>query len=157
MLKLFVKLVARHKFAFGFQNDHSSARTRVLVYFHSCWRILSISVANSLLFIGASLEVIALLSLPNVLRPMTKKIYYTVAVLSIVGFQLILFLYNKESIRIAYCSFIIAFMIIPVYRLIWGKGRSLLMRMIGFYRSGASVPCQLREKGQPGILSVVRH
>ncbi|WP_337103642.1 GGDEF domain-containing protein [Paenibacillus sp. YIM B09110] len=62
---------------------------------------------------------------------MTKKIYFSAAILSIAGFQLILFLYNKENIRIAYCSFIIAFMIIPVYRLILGKGRSLLMRIIG--------------------------
>ncbi|WP_028549022.1 GGDEF domain-containing protein [Paenibacillus sp. UNC451MF] len=93
---------------------------------------LSISLANSILFIGATLEVLAILSLQSALRPMTKKIYFIVTALSIIGFQLIVLFYNEEYVRIAYSSIITAAIVIPVYRMILGKTRTLLMKMMGY-------------------------
>lgn len=92
---------------------------------------LSISVANSLLFIGYSLETMALLQLKQALPPKIKTIYLVATLLSIFGFQLICIFYNKENIRIAYFSFVTAAIFIPVYRIIFGKALTLLMRIIG--------------------------
>lgn len=92
---------------------------------------LSISFANSLLFIGSSLEIIALLSLQYALRPKTKMIYLVLTLLSIIGFQLIFLFNNKENIRIAYYSLVTAVIYIPVYRMVMGKALTLLMRIIG--------------------------
>lgn len=92
---------------------------------------LTIAFANSILFIGASLEIIALLNLQNALRPKTKMIYFAVTLLSIIGFQLIFLFYNKENVRIAYYSFAIAIILIPVYRMVFGKANTFLMRIVG--------------------------
>ncbi|WP_318616570.1 GGDEF domain-containing protein [Sporosarcina sp. YIM B06819] len=92
---------------------------------------LSISFANSMLFIGTSLEIIALLSLQNTLRLKTKIIYLVLTLLSIIGFQLIVLFYNEENIRIAYSSFVIALFLIPVYGMVLGKTTTFLMRIIG--------------------------
>lgn len=91
---------------------------------------LSISVANSLMFIGASLESIALLRLRNEWHRGFKRMYGLVIPLSIIGFHLILFLYNREDLRIAYCSFVLPVILAPLYRLI--KGPSPLMKVIGY-------------------------
>ncbi|WP_186445643.1 GGDEF domain-containing protein [Paenibacillus cremeus] len=93
---------------------------------------LSLSFPNSMLFIGASLEVIALLSLQNKLRPRTPRIYFILTAAAILGFQLILLLNNKESVRVAYVSFVTALLILPLYRMILGKSVTLLMRMMGY-------------------------
>ncbi|MBS4201169.1 GGDEF domain-containing protein [Bacillus sp. FJAT-49732] len=92
---------------------------------------LSIFLANSLLFIGMSLEVIALLSLQNGLRNKTKMFYFFMNLFGIIGFLLIFLFYNKEYVRIAYCSFITMAILFPVYRMVIGKVPTLLMRTIG--------------------------
>lgn len=94
--------------------------------------ILSISFANSILFIGASLEILAIISLQNALSPLTKKIYFILTAFSIIGFQLIVLLDNKEHLRIAYSSIITAAIVIPVYRLIVVKAHTLLMKIMGY-------------------------
>ena len=92
---------------------------------------LSITFANSLLFIGYALEIIALLGLKHALHSKTKMIYLVLTLLSIIGFQLIFIFYNKENVRIAYCSFVTAAIYIPVYRIVFGKALTPLMRIIG--------------------------
>ncbi|KMY32012.1 hypothetical protein ACZ11_07505 [Lysinibacillus xylanilyticus] len=94
---------------------------------------LSISFANSILFIGTSLEIIAFLYLQNNFRLKTKMvmIYLVLTLLSIIGFQLIVLFYNKENVRISYYSFVIAVILIPVYRMVLGKASTFLMRIIG--------------------------
>ncbi|WP_079914727.1 GGDEF domain-containing protein [Paenibacillus sp. 32352] len=94
--------------------------------------LLSISLANSILFIGASFEILAIMSLQKELRPATRKIYFIVTVLSILGFQLIVLLYNKENWRVAYSSFITAAIVFPVYRLVVVKAHTLLMKIMGY-------------------------
>ncbi|MBM7567536.1 GGDEF domain-containing protein [Paenibacillus sacheonensis] len=92
---------------------------------------LSISFANSILLAGAALEIIALLRLRGELRPMTKMIYLGFTAVSIAGFHLILLVHNEENIRIAYCSFVFALLLLPAYRLAFGKNHSLLLRLMG--------------------------
>ncbi|MGE7772557.1 GGDEF domain-containing protein [Viridibacillus arvi] len=94
---------------------------------------LSISFANSILFIGTSLEIIALLCLQNAFRLKTKMImvYLGLTLLSIIGFQLIVLFYNEENVRISYYSFVIALILMPVSRLVLGKASTFLMRIIG--------------------------
>ncbi|QHW32082.1 GGDEF domain-containing protein [Paenibacillus rhizovicinus] len=92
---------------------------------------LSVSVGNSAMLIGASLEVIALLTLLHELQPQTKRRYLVYTALGIIGFQLIILFDNQEKLRIAYCSVVIALLILPTCRIALGRNRSLLMRMMG--------------------------
>ncbi|HWK24898.1 MAG TPA: GGDEF domain-containing protein [Ureibacillus sp.] len=105
---------------------------------------LSISFANSLLFIGYTLEIIALLSLKQSLHKKAKSIYLVLTLLSIIGFHFILIFNNKENIRIAYCAFVNAVIYIPVYRMVFGKALTPLMRMIGSIYLLAAVACIVR-------------
>lgn len=91
---------------------------------------LTISVANSLMFIGASLESISLLRLRNEWRGGFRHLYRLSVLLSIVGFQLVVLIHSKEDMRIAYSSLIMAVLLAPLYRLI--KGPSPLMKIIGY-------------------------
>ncbi|WP_127585518.1 GGDEF domain-containing protein [Paenibacillus koleovorans] len=93
--------------------------------------VVAVSVSNTILFVGVALEIIALLSLQNVLSERIKRFYLYYTALSIVGFVLILILNNQENIRIAFASLVTAVMIIPVYRVILGKDSTLLMKMMG--------------------------
>ena len=92
---------------------------------------VSIAIANSLLFISYTLEVIALLSLKQTINKKGKMIYLVLTLLVIIGFQLIFIFYNKEDVRIAYYSFVTAAIYLSVYRIVFGKAISLLMRIIG--------------------------
>lgn len=89
---------------------------------------LSFSVANSFMLIGTSLEIISLLHLRNEWRGAFRNLYLSFLLLSIIGFQLLL--HQNEDIRIAYCSFILVFLLAPVYRLT--KGPSSLMKVISY-------------------------
>lgn len=91
----------------------------------------SISFANSLLLAGYAFEIIALLSLKNTFNLKTKKLFLVFSVLSIIGFQMILIFYNKEYVRIAYMSFAAAVIYLPVYRVVFTKVSSPLMKIIG--------------------------
>ncbi|WP_308637162.1 GGDEF domain-containing protein [Paenibacillus silvisoli] len=93
---------------------------------------LSISFANSILLLGASLEIIALLGLLGTLRPLAKRLIIAAGCASVAGFQLVLLLINEENIRIIYCSFVFAAILFPAYRMLFGRGRTLLMRVMGF-------------------------
>ncbi|WP_282939037.1 GGDEF domain-containing protein [Paenibacillus sp. RC67] len=94
---------------------------------------LSISLANSILFIGASLEILSIMSLQHSVRPITKRFYFVLTAFSIVGFQLIVLFDNQEHLRIAYSSFITVVIIMPVYRMILGRTQTLLMKIMGYF------------------------
>lgn len=94
---------------------------------------LRFHIANTLLFMGASLETIAVLKLLNSFNKVTKKIYIFLMVFSIVGFHLVIFIHNVESIRIVFTSFWTAtFIVLPAYRLIRNRPSSLLMKVMGY-------------------------
>ncbi|MGC5325022.1 GGDEF domain-containing protein [Brevibacillus sp. SYSU BS000544] len=95
--------------------------------------VLTISIANSLLFIGASLEIIAVLMLQHAFTVRLKKVYILLTICNIVGFHLILFFYNFESVRIAFASVGVAVLvIIPAWRMVREKTASMLMKIIGY-------------------------
>jgi len=94
--------------------------------------LFTISLANSLLFLGCSLECIAVLKLLQAFHRITKRIYSLLTIFTIIGFHLTLLFYNVESIRIAYASFGTAiFVIYPAYQTLRRTTSSLLMKMMG--------------------------
>ncbi|WNF37206.1 GGDEF domain-containing protein [Bacillaceae bacterium IKA-2] len=93
----------------------------------------TISLANTLLFIGVSLEAIALLKLRGLFTKITQIFFVLLTVINIVGFQLIILLHNDENIRFGFASIATALLIlIPAYRFIRSKHSSFLMRVIGY-------------------------
>ncbi|MDR7318047.1 GGDEF domain-containing protein [Brevibacillus nitrificans] len=93
---------------------------------------ISISLANSLLFVGAALETIAVLMLLQAFDPITRKIYGILTAWNIIGFHLIILFCNEEDIRIAFASLGTAlFIFIPSYKLFKESGSSLLMKIMG--------------------------
>lgn len=95
--------------------------------------VLSISLANSFLFLGASLETIAILKLQRAFDTTMKKIYSWLTIFNIVGFHLVIFFDNVESLRIVFASVgTAAFIVIPAYRLIRGETSSFLMKVMGY-------------------------
>jgi len=93
--------------------------------------VISIFAANSMLLIGTALEMTALFKLQNHLRPSLKTFYFACTACSVAGFLLIFIFYNQEHVRIAYYSFISAILVFPVYRLIFRKNSTLLMKLVG--------------------------
>ncbi|BBH18887.1 GGDEF domain-containing protein [Paenibacillus baekrokdamisoli] len=93
---------------------------------------LTISLSNSLLFVGASLEAVSLLKLQKAFTLRTKKIYILLTVANIIGFHFIIFMDNVESLRIAFASIgTSATIIFPAYYMLREKNFSLLMRIMG--------------------------
>ncbi|NBD27232.1 GGDEF domain-containing protein [Paenibacillus glycinis] len=92
---------------------------------------LSISFANSILLIGTSLEMVALLNLHKPIRLKIKKMYARLTACGIVGFQLLLLLHNNEDMRIAYITFVTAAILMPAYRLVLDRAATVLMRVTG--------------------------
>lgn len=94
--------------------------------------LFTVSIANSLQFIGTALESIALLMLVNYSQKHVKKFYIGLTIVFIVSFHLILLLYNYEHIRI-FCASIATFVlaIFPAFRLMREKSSTLLMRLMG--------------------------
>lgn len=95
--------------------------------------LLTISLANTFLFIGTSLEGISLLMLRSLFTNRLKKIYTYLTIFIIVGFQLIVYLDNSENLRLAYGSLTSAALIIlPAYQFIRSNKASLLMKIMGY-------------------------
>lgn len=95
--------------------------------------VFTISIGNSLLFIGSAFESIALLKLVNCSQTFLKKFYISLTIAYIVGFHLILLYYNFEHIRISYASFgTVILAILPAYRLMREKCSTSLMKLMGF-------------------------
>ena len=95
--------------------------------------LFTISIANSFLFIGSCLEMVAVLKLIGHFHPFTKKLYISLLTFCIVGFHSILLFYNYEFIRIFFASIGTAlFVCLPVYRLFTVKDSTLLMKLMGF-------------------------
>lgn len=94
--------------------------------------LFTISIANSFLFIGSSLEAVAILKLTGSFHPVTKKFYMGLTIVYVIGFHLLLLFYNYEFIRIVFASFGTAVLCyLPAYRLMSGNGSTLLMKLMG--------------------------
>ncbi|WP_442594095.1 GGDEF domain-containing protein [Neobacillus sp. D3-1R] len=94
--------------------------------------ISTISISNTLLFLGVSLETIAIMLVMKSFTSFIKKIYMILTTSNILGFHLILLFINEENIRICFASFgTAAFILIPAYQLMKKKPSSLLMKIMG--------------------------
>jgi diguanylate cyclase (GGDEF)-like protein len=95
--------------------------------------LLTLSISNSMLYIGASLEIISVLSLLHAFHLRTKWFYLIWTLLNIIGFHLILLYDNQEYLRIAYVYLTTAApIILPVCRMIAGKTNTPLMKLMGY-------------------------
>lgn len=95
--------------------------------------VLSVSVGNTLLFLGAALETAALLKLQGVFQPRTKRVYIVLTAVNLTAFHAVFLLYNMENIRIAVASFgTAAYVIVPVWLMIRRRDASLLNKMVGY-------------------------
>ena len=116
--------------------------------------MLIIAVANVLMFIGASLELIAFLMIKDGFITSTRKTYLIMLSVGIIVFSAVVACGFSENIRITFASSILAFlMALPVYRLFADKQASILQRMIAstftfsillqFFRAVAAVSTSL--------------
>lgn len=89
---------------------------------------------NSILFIGAALELIALLILKNSCTKTPKMAYAGLLIVCIIVFILVVAFDTTESTRIAFASMIAAaLMAFPVYMLYADKKSSLLQKVIATF------------------------
>lgn len=88
---------------------------------------------NSLLFAGFAMEACALLQLTRTYTLRLRHYYQWITGASIVSFHLILFTNNDLNLRVAFAATCLGvLLLLPVFRMIFGTGNSLLMRLIGF-------------------------
>lgn len=128
--------------------------------------VLSIWLANIVLYTGTSLEVAALVNLQGYLRPKMRLIYIYVTIIGIMGFSILFIFYNTESVRIAYYSFLTAILLLPVC-LVGFKSSSLLMKVVSLlYGVGVIfsivrgmaaffIPIQSFTLYNPGVLQLI--
>jgi len=91
---------------------------------------MSISIGNSLLIIGATLQIIAYLRIENRYSPIAKRFYIISTIVSICIFNLVTLLY-AEIIRVSAISAILAVLCsFPVYVLLTNKNSSVIQRVI---------------------------
>ncbi|AZN39047.1 GGDEF domain-containing protein [Paenibacillus albus] len=93
--------------------------------------LLSISVANSLMLLGLSLEVIALLRIQYAPNPLLAKLYLFITAICIACFQYVYLFHNEEHYRIVCASMTMGILLLPTCLLPLQRGASILMRIIG--------------------------
>ncbi|WP_158095163.1 GGDEF domain-containing protein [Gottfriedia luciferensis] len=94
---------------------------------------LSIFLTNSLLIMGTAFEVIALFNLQTTLSAKTKKFYFFLTLFILTGLYFIFMFYSKENIRIAYYSIVTAIILFPIYKMVFDKTSTILMKIIGSF------------------------
>ncbi|SFG15440.1 GGDEF domain-containing protein [Sporolactobacillus nakayamae] len=106
----------------------------ILAFFRNgSFDVVAVSLANSILFIGCGLEAVALLKLSRGYRQSTRRLYMWITTINVIGFNVILLLYNYMNIRVAFASVgMVALLVLPVIRMTRGTKRSSLMRLMGF-------------------------
>lgn len=94
--------------------------------------VFTISIANSLLFVGAALETIAVLKLFRAFGEALKRIYIALIAIDIVGFHLVILGGNVEALRVAFASVgTTLFVFAPAFKLLCEKNASPLMKIMG--------------------------
>ncbi|MWV45642.1 diguanylate cyclase [Paenibacillus sp. HJL G12] len=92
-----------------------------------------LSVVNSILFAGSAVETIALSMVQHAYNRKVKRRYLAFTLFSIIGFNILVFLDNAESTRIAFASFCTGmFLVYPVYRMMTSSYTSKLKRLMGY-------------------------
>ncbi|WP_206669794.1 GGDEF domain-containing protein [Paenibacillus luteus] len=94
--------------------------------------LITVTVANSLLFAGFSLEAVAMLKLLLVFQRSTKIMYITLTAATALSFHVVVLFHNTENIRIAVASLGTAsLLVLPAYHMLRIKQTSLIMKIIG--------------------------
>ncbi len=97
---------------------------------HATWTATS----NSILFIGAALELSAFLTLIDSYNKIIKRNYNILIFICILTFNIVTFYGTPENIRIVFASSITAIiMAFPVYRLFRHKNSSILKKVIASF------------------------
>ncbi|CAK7013201.1 GGDEF domain-containing protein [Tissierella sp.] len=92
---------------------------------------ISISIGNSFLIIGTTLQIIAFLIIKNCYTSIVKKFYGISTIVSICIFNLVALFYNIESARVSAISIIVSILwFFPIYVLLTDKNSSVLQRVI---------------------------
>lgn len=98
--------------------------------------IIWISISNSILFIGAALELIAFLILVDGYNKVIKRNYNILVFICLFTFNTITIYGTTESFRIVFASSITAILIaFPVYKLFRHKNSSILQKVIASFYS----------------------
>ncbi|WP_347487812.1 GGDEF domain-containing protein [Desulfoscipio sp. XC116] len=98
--------------------------------------IIWTSISNSMIFIGAALELIAFLILVDSYNKVTKRNYNILVFVCIFIFNILIIYDVPENIRIAFTSSITATLIaFPVYRIFVHKSPSILQKVIASFYS----------------------
>lgn len=152
MKTIFITLVIGHLFGVvlisAYWRNHS--KDRILSNFFSAkssqalaWLLLAlrggipdiftISIANSLMFLGSTLESVAILKLRGFYNERVNKYYKALTIINISIFHLIILMHNVENVRIVIASFgTAASLIVPTYRMITETKSSLLSKIMGY-------------------------
>ncbi|TSI08717.1 GGDEF domain-containing protein [Lysinibacillus sp. BW-2-10] len=164
MKTILISLVVGHVFTvaliIAYWRNHSRDSTFNIFFLAKCiqavaWLLLTlrggisdiftISIANTLLFIGSALESIAILKLVNHFNATIKKVYIGLTIFFIACFHLILVFYNYENIRIVCASLgTTVLVLLPAFRLMRDKKSTLLMKIMGFFYCIVSFSLLLR-------------
>lgn len=102
-----------------------------LGYGEGAYKSFFLGFSNSLLFISYTLEVIALLTLKNMLHNVEKRLLYFFMVVSIIGFNLIIIINDTTALRIIFYSVVNAVIYLFMYRMVFSKGATTLMKLFG--------------------------
>lgn len=95
------------------------------------YNFISISIGNSFLIIGATLQIVAFLTIKNCCTNIVKRFYVISTIVSICIFNLVSLFYNMESMRISVISIIMTILwFFLIYVLLSDKNSSVLQRVI---------------------------
>lgn len=126
------QLTKRIKYSFLFAKFIQIIAWVGLAYGEGAYKGFFLGFANSLLFISYTLEVCAFLILKNMLRPFDKRFLYRFMFVCIIVFNLIIIIHDSAPLRIVVYSVANAVIYAFMYRLIFSKGATMLMKLIGF-------------------------
>lgn len=153
MKTMLVTLVIGHLFTamfiIAYWRQHQNERTIRYFFYAKCgqavaWLILflrdgnsdtlTISLVNSILYIGYTFEIIAILQIQNAINKLTMRLYMALTITNILGLHSILLFHNEEKLRIAFASIGMALgIMLPAYRMIKTRAASMLTRVIGYF------------------------
>lgn len=95
---------------------------------------LTVSMVNSLLFVGYAFESLSIINTRQTLHRLTKYLYITLNTANIAGFHIIVLFFNSETWRIVFASSgIAALIVMPAYLLLRGQPRSNLTKILGYF------------------------
>lgn len=106
---------------------------------------ITVSLANTAIFIGAALEAIALLRAINAYNSKTRRLYIALTGCCILIFHAAILLGNSEANRIAIASLNTGLLLImPAIRMLEGKKSSMLMKFMGVMYMIIAIGAMLR-------------